>query len=334
MISSPSRMIRPRSFWGSAVAGLALTFVVPASADDAARAEKPAAPVTANKAPGKPGEKPAGLKTSMEGRKERVQGAKGDERPTTAGRPQMGKSDKADRPGKGPAGKDRKGTKRRPAPTPKMAMSQYGKAIAELRQAEAAAESAGPEETAKAKKELKAAQRAVRRAENSIRSAHRKDAMKILNMNPEERKKLDLKLQVRAKKLAADRKERAQKRQDELKKELGAKVTLPPVRAELERHAWRVARLERLAAIAEAAGRPEAATRAKELLEKEMAAHPLRLKKAASGKAQTGSPRIQGTGASPKSSAAPVPKNPAPVTNKPATVPNQPAALPAKEPAQ
>lgn len=329
MRSSPSRMIRPRSFWGSAVAGLALTFVVPASADDAAApAGNPAAPAPAKNAPGEPGAKGPkgpGLKATMENRKEKLAQDRGEPRGKTEAGAKGGKGhpDKADRPGKAHHGKPGKGMNSRVAPSPKVAMSRYGSAVAELRQAEAAALAAPPEEAEKARKELQAAKRAVRRAEKDIRAAHRADAMKMLNMSPEERKKLDTKLQVRAKKLSMDRKDRAQKRQNELQKELGEKVKLAPVRAELERHAWRVARLERLAAIAEAAGRTQAATRAKELLEKEMADHPLRLKKAAEGaKASAVTPKAPSVGAAPNKVGAPPP------------VPNKPAAAPAKEAAQ
>lgn len=327
MRSSPSRMIRPRSFWGSAVAGLALTFVVPASAEDTAPpapAGKPAATAPTKPGPGEPGAKerkgPPGLKGAMEARKEKLAGGDGEPRgKTEAG---QGRPDKG-HPGKGPHGKPGKAAKARVAPSPKVAMGRYGSAVSELRQAEAAAAAASPGEADKARKDLQAAQRAVRRAEKDIRAAHRADAMKMLNMNPEERKKLDMQLQVRAKKLATDRKDRAQKRQNELQKELGEKVKLAPVRAELQRHAWRVARLERLTAIAEAAGRTEAATRAKELLAKEMADHPARLKKAAEG----------GKGSAAANKTAPVGAAPTKAVSSP-PVPNKPAAVPTKEAAQ
>lgn len=322
MRSSPSRMIRSRSFWGSAVAGLALTFAASASADDTAPAAKPAAPAAANKAPGGPldkGPKGPGLKEAMERRKDKDAAGHGPH-----GKPMGGNAEKANRPGKGPHGKPmggKPGGKQRLAPSPIMAKNQYGKAVAALRRAEAQVAEAPPEEAEKSKKSLQAAQRAVRRAEKGLRAARRMDAMKLKNMDPEQKKKLDQKLMERSKKLAADRKDRSQKRQDEVQKELGEKVKLAPVRAELERHAWRVARLERLIAIAEAAGRPEVATRAKALLEKEVAAHPDRLKRATEGgKATAGAPKGPLGAASSKTSPAPV-------------APNKPAAVPVKEPA-
>jgi hypothetical protein len=261
------------------------------------------------------------MKGLMEARKERLAAEKGEPRSKTDGEMKGGK---AHHPGKGPDGKPGKPgdkAKRKPALSPKAALSQYETAIAELREARAAATAASPEEAAKAKKDVQAAQRAMRRAQRDIRAAHRADAMKILKMKPDERKQLEGKLHSRSKALAADRKERAQKRQNELKKELGEKVKLAPVRAELEIHAWRVARLERLAAIAEAAGNTEAASRAKELLAKEMAAHPLRLKKAATG-AKTGATasKVPAAAAAPKAASTP------PVTAKPAALPPKEAA--------
>jgi hypothetical protein len=327
MRSSSSRMMRPRSIWGLAVAGLALTFVVPASADDAAPAGKPAAPAATSKGPGGPekGPKGPGLKEAMERRKDKAAGEKGEH----AERPDGGKPEHLTRSGMGPNGKNgphgkpgKPGAKQRLAPSPMMAKNQYGKAVAALHQAEAAAAAAPPEEADKAKKQLQAAQRAVRRAEKSLRAARRMDAMKMKNMNPEQKKKLDEKLQMRAKKLAEDRQARSKKRQDEVQKELGDKVKLAPVRAELERHAWRVARLERLIAIAEAAGRPEVATRAKALLDKEIAEHPARLKRA-----------TEGGKAGPKGPlGAPAAKLAAPAATP--AVPNKPVAQPAKEGAQ
>lgn len=317
MRSSSSRMMRPRTIWGLAVAGLALTFVVPASADDAAPAGKPAAPAAASKGPGGPekGPKGPGLKEAMERRKDKPGADKGEHSKHPDGEKALGKSEKPGKPGK-------PGAKQRVAPSPGAAKNQYGKAVVALHKAEAEAAAAPPEEAANAKKRLQLAQRAVRRAEKNLHTAHRPDAMKMHNMSPEQKKKLDEKLQARAKKLAEDRPERAKKRQDEVKKELGEKVKLAPVRAELERHAWRVARLERLIAIAEAAGRPEVVTRAKALLDKEIAEHPARLKRAtAGGKAAPGGQKGPLAGPAAQPAATPA-------------VPNKPAAQPAKEAAQ
>src|SRR5690606_30008447 len=115
----------------------------------------------------------------------------------------------------------------------------------------------------------------------------------------------------RADKARADRKERTEKQAEALKKEWGDKAMHAPVRAELARHAWRVARLERLIAIAEVSGREEQAARAKELLEKENASHPERLKiaqaNAGKGPAAKPAPAVIPGAAAPKAApAAPV----------------------------
>lgn len=322
MRSSLSRTIRPRVFWGTALFGAMLTFVAPALADDAA---EPSAKKT-----GQQGEQPAGLKKAQQG--DKPAGLKKAKEAKKFGKP----GEKAEGKDKGPGAKKadqkhgpkgQKGTKtaqkkkRHPPVSRKAAINDYKRAMIALKTAEKGASTDKPEDAQKARQQ---AMKALKRAKRQLRRANRSDAKKLITMSKAERAKIETKLQSRAKKLAEDRKERAEKGEEAIKKELGEKVKLAPVQAELQRHAWRVARLERLIAIAEASGRTQTAVRAKQLLDKENAAHPERLERAAGGgseaSAKTGAP------AGPKTNvAAPVAKTAPTPTTTPA---------PAKEGAQ
>jgi DNA repair protein SbcC/Rad50 len=76
------------------------------------------------------------------------------------------------------------------------------------------------------------------------------------------------------KKLKETRRERRKERIDEIKKQWGNDFAgRPAVKAELKVHAWRVARLNRMRAIAKAESKDAVVTRIDGLLEKERARH-------------------------------------------------------------
>jgi hypothetical protein len=117
---------------------------------------------------------------------------------------------------------------------------------------------------------------ALEKAREQLLEVHRGAKKPLPPAAQEAREK---KLTALLEKVRKDRDARRASRVAELEKKHGDRLTSPPVRNELLRHAWRVARLERLAQIAEAEGREEQLARAKELLEKEREKHAERLAK-------------------------------------------------------
>src|SRR5690606_28185912 len=103
--------------------------------------------------------------------------------------------------------------------------------------------------------------KAMRDARKDLRAAHEEAARKFLG-DEETTKKVRESLNKRRMEQKKDRPARVNEAREKLKAELGEKADHPPVRQELLRHAWRVARLERLIAIAEAAGKQELLERA------------------------------------------------------------------------
>lgn len=74
-------------------------------------------------------------------------------------------------------------------------------------------------------------------------------------------------------KLRETRKARRHERREELKKKWGGLHEHPAVKAELKVHGWRMARLNRIRAIAKAEGKTEVVARVDKLIEKEKARH-------------------------------------------------------------
>ncbi len=319
MSSSPSRTTRPRALWGTALLGATLTFVAPTLAQDAA--ESPA------KKGAPKAEKPTGMKKANEAKESKKAGTPGEKGEKAAGQDKGAEANKmalkkrADKSGK----PDKKAKKKHPPVSRRAAVSDYKKAVLALQEAQKASKSDDPTAAKKASLERARAMKELHQAKRKLRRANSADAKKLKSMSPAERQKIESKLQARAKQLAEDRKERAEKNEEAVKKDLGDKVKLAPVRAELERHAWRVARLERLIAIAEASGRVQTAARAKQLLDKENAAHPERLKKAA-GEKSAASDKASAAGGMKTNVAAPVAKTATVPQPKPAAPPAKPAA--------
>lgn len=75
------------------------------------------------------------------------------------------------------------------------------------------------------------------------------------------------------------RQERRKERRDKLKEKWGDLVSKAPVKVELAKHGRRVARLERMLAVAEEEKKDDAVKRIKELLEKENARHTKKMEK-------------------------------------------------------
>lgn len=84
-------------------------------------------------------------------------------------------------------------------------------------------------------------------------------------------------LRERWQKLRETRKERRRVHREEIKKSLGDLQRKPLVKAELKLHAWRIARLNRLRAIADTDGKTETVARIDKLIAKENDRHQKRM---------------------------------------------------------
>ena len=84
-------------------------------------------------------------------------------------------------------------------------------------------------------------------------------------------------LRERWQKLRETRKERRREHREEIKKAWGDIQGKPLVKAELKLHAWRMARLNRIRAIADAEGKTETVARVDKLMEKEKQRHQKRM---------------------------------------------------------
>jgi len=78
-------------------------------------------------------------------------------------------------------------------------------------------------------------------------------------------------------KLRETRKDRRQARREELKKTWGDLPKHPAVKNELKLHAWRMARLKRIRAIADSEGKKDTVARVDKLMEKEKQRHQKRM---------------------------------------------------------
>lgn len=242
---------------------------------------------------------------------------------------------------KGPEAKSAPGPKDSPAPvgapsaavsakppgTPQEAIEAYRKAQKALRDAErleaesrkAAPAAPGQAESPEAQESRKTAREARRAAREAIRSARRELRLARttgrVELTPEQKAEIEKKADAVAQTRKADRKKRADEHREAIKKEHGELVGRPDVRLELRRHAWRVARLEQVIVLGEAAGRAEAVTRAKELLTKEQEAHKLEIARLAKEKVEVPAKPAAAAIAAPAAKGV----APAPNPNKPTT---------------
>ncbi len=122
-------------------------------------------------------------------------------------------------------------------------------------------------ELRKAEKELKKAERHFRKDQSLEGRTHR------VQLDEKDLKKLKRRL----KKLEQGRRKTLNRRKEKHRRELRAKLKdrplAPPLRKELRRHAWRVARIQRLIELAEAREKPELKARAEKLLKRELEKH-------------------------------------------------------------
>jgi hypothetical protein len=207
-------------------------------------------------------------------------------RPSPAER---GAAERAERPAAGERASER-GLERRPtdrierrgaAIAPEQAIAAYREAQRELRDAERRqrdAQAGGLEKAPENANE--AAQDAIAAARAKIAEARRdlQDARRSApRLSAEEKERAERKLAERDRKRRVDGEDRAKATREKLASEHGEAVSRPEIQSELRRHAWRVARLERLIAMGEAADRLVVAERAKSLLDKENELHQRRL---------------------------------------------------------
>jgi hypothetical protein len=130
------------------------------------------------------------------------------------------------------------------------------------------------------------ARESLRAARKELRAADRKTLIaRAKTLSPEKRKELKVKLEAKSAARKATRAERAEKKRAEIKKAVGKGVNKTALRNELSRHAWRVARLERIIVLAETAERNRLLNRANGLLAKEAQVHARRMKRIENGKA-------------------------------------------------
>jgi hypothetical protein len=164
---------------------------------------------------------------------------------------------------------------------PEQAIAAYREAQRELREAEQRQRDARVGGLGKAEENAnEAAQEAIAAARAKIDEA-RRDLQAARRSAPplsaDEKERAEKRLAEQDRKRRVDRENRAKASRERLQKEHGDATARPEIQSELRRHAWRVARLERLIAMGEAADRLAVAERAKALLDKENELHERRL---------------------------------------------------------
>jgi len=145
----------------------------------------------------------------------------------------------------------------------------------------AAGPAAGAKKAAEERKALmKDRKEALKERRNEVKDElkEKRDEKKEELKEKRDEKKEELKekrdeLKEKWAKLRETRKERRKERREEIKKKWGDLSGKPAVRAELKVHAWRMARLNRIRAIAKAEGKDAVVERADKLIEKEKARH-------------------------------------------------------------
>jgi hypothetical protein len=180
------------------------------------------------------------------------------------------------------------------------ALRAYTKARQALEAADKATREKGGEVAAEGKAAGAQAEKALEGAQERLEQA-RVDAAKALEearkrlqaagrelskieITPQLQAAMDRVLEPADEQRRRTRSERADAARAALKKEHGAALDKPGAHEQLERHAWRVARLNRLIELADAAGQKEAGDRARALLAKEEAANIGALRALAGGK--------------------------------------------------
>jgi len=211
-------------------------------------------------------------------------------------------------------------------------MREYKRAERELKMAQKARLEGGPD-SEKAVKDAEArAEAARKKGLEALVKTQQARARAGKPLNDKQRAALDAALKADAEKRAADRKERGDTEREALKKAWGKKLDAAPLLAELRRHAWRVARLERLVVIGQAMEQDHVVDKAQRLLEMENEKHEKRMAALAEGKVDDQPAAV------PTKGAAPGVKGPSSVAGKPASQPQpvKPAApaAAAKEGAQ
>lgn len=200
-----------------------------------------------------------------------------------------------------------------------------------LAAADAVAKDSDGEPDPKVRAERRAARRAYMKAQIELRQKAAKGEKDEKKPSLSAEQKAELKAKADA--LAEERKKGAEKRiaeqKAQLKKAYSDSHLFRPIRNELRRHAWRVARLERAQDVAKATERADLAERATKLLADEQTRHSERMKQLvevwkAAGKpkgepftapgAKPAAPGATGAAASPT----PKPPTPTPAASKPA----------------
>lgn len=208
-------------------------------------------------------------------KKEAPPGQPGSARPTPGEKPAPAKKDSARaEEGARPAKGDAKGAKK---PSNKAAHKERAaarEARAKAREAYREALRAAREDSADGSDPAARAQ-AVEEARKQLLDAHRKGPRPRLS--PKRIAERDEKLEKALEQARANREERRKERLTQLEKAHGDKLSDAALQSELLRHAWRVARLERLIQIAEASRRTRLVKKGRELLQKENERHEARL---------------------------------------------------------
>ena len=123
------------------------------------------------------------------------------------------------------------------------------------------------EERKKAQKLLLEARKDLRAVQRTINKKRRKQ------LTPEQRAEFESRLKKVQDDRKATRQERGKKTRAALKTQLGTTKLTPSLREELKRHAWRMARLDRLNQLAEASENKRLGDRIENLQKKEFARH-------------------------------------------------------------
>jgi TolA-binding protein len=152
-------------------------------------------------------------------------------------------------------------------------LSALGGAPAIAQQPAAPATPATPAGPAKERQERREERREERQEQRQERKDERNERREERQEHREERQERREERQERREERRDDRQERRQARREELRKRWGDLVQRPEARAELRVHARRMARLHRIRALAQQAGKTEVVERADKLIAKERERH-------------------------------------------------------------
>jgi hypothetical protein len=243
------------------------------------------------------------------------------------------KEAKGDKPGKDDKEAKGDGPKGPLSPGERAALA-LERAKERLTQASTQAEAEEGEPDPKTRAQRRAARRAFLRAQHDLRKA----SGKKWELSPEQKSALKEKLEKRTKELEGTRPKRLSDSQAKVKKSFGQALGHAPIRRELRRHAWRLARLERTKELATASDQKALLERATQLIAAESARHDKRMKqlmdlwkKAGSPKGELPSAAKKAAGdkpATPTAPGAPAPAKP-PVAVKPVAPAPTPTPAPA-----